>query len=945
MQKNRGHLESMDAGEEAKQNESWEHERERIVPVYSFPRSSFLSVEWKGCASSIMPIRQESMMNISRLKKPFDQKDRQLASATTEYIVYVSPKCGFRVIKQSSGDHQQLFKNTQDRIFNISLSTTATYGEPTNEQAVIAIGLSGIVYWAAIPSSEDSYFGNNEIEDEGLIFLPLSSSEADTSNGQTHTRAKRSSRHPDFFAIGRNNTAYVIYPGIAAGSTAYFIDAGRRVVDTERFADELGLKITTDRSMKDFVFSEDDTAFATLERTGKVSYWDTTCALEKFNPVPELEAILVSPPHPTDGKVSPSSIMFIDKLEPYERSCAQRFMLVGFNQNHVLQLWDIALGKLVQELKLPQTDSKDPICSIAYYPASSIIVVGHPRKNVFYFIQVSVPRYDLGTMSQSEFLKLVQMRDPRVASPNTTAYMRSLRELSFESKGDIRSVELLPISRTADEEDRVSEDHPLFDLYVMHSGGVTALTINKADLGWNYKNQVIESVKAEEEGLIETSRLTPPPASSVAQSPGQPERTTNGSVSNTEKSQSTRSKKRRSSQANRAAEPNNKPRKETEEPPSNKKSDGHYNSESFSTPHFEDIQEQQPSQEATATRHASTTEFSAQDHASPCAPSKERPSPITALNFGVPSQLLNKEAQNIERVFAEEVAKSISGNLSEGEKQSLVSKLLAKPAVDTLAQDLEQTVSKSIRNDILPNVTSTISNVIGENMKKSHDSAASSSVINDAVTSSLRDPHFCDALSTRLSSSLSETIGNEISRSLEGSFLPGLQDVLTSFMDKANNINEQRSVAQMKVLEAHREADNAKIDQLTELVRSMGVVVSDVAQGQKNIYDKMKAQDVASIPIPQPIPFTPAPSKHEKETKPEAPPQTLPSKTDTSQGRRRRQPPAVAVPTKDTRHEISQLMEEKKYEKAISLVRIVPMQSCRRLSIILTSLIVVAGNT
>lgn len=922
MQRNRGNLANFDANEELKQDDSWEHEKERIVPTYSFPRMSFLSVEWKGCTNTIMPIREDSMMNISRLKKVFDQKDRILASASTECIVYVSPKCGFRVIEQSSGKHQQMFKNTQDRIFNISLSTTATYGEPTSDQAVLAIGLSGTIYWAAIPASENNDFGSIEIEDEGLIFLPLSSAETDTSTSQSHTRAKPSSQHPEFFAVGRNNVAYVVFPRLAANSAAYLIDEARRVVDTERFAGERGLKITTDRAIKDFAFSEDDTAFATLERTGKISYWDTTCAVDKSGIIPELKAIFAFAPHSGDGKVSPSSIMFLDKLEPYQRSCAQRFLLVGFNQNHVLQLWDIALGKLVQELKLPQDDPKDPICSVAYYPVLGIIVVGHPTKNVFYFVQVSVPRYDLGMMSQSEFLNLVNMGDPKITTPNTTAYMRSLRELSFGTKGVIRSLELLPLSKTATEEDRASEDHDLFDLYVMHSSGVTALTISRADLGWNYKNQPIETVKSDEEGLIETSKILPPPASSASRSPSvQAERPVNGASSNTEKS-STRSKKRNSNQTNRAAESVNNPKQDKEESPSHKKSDDSFNTKRSATLSSSEAREQQPPPQVPSSKHAPAPVFNAQNHANSAASSKERRSPITTFNFGVPSQLLNKETQNIERAFAEEVAKSISGSLGEGEKQDLISKLLAKPAVDSLAQDLERTVSNSIKNELLPNVTSTVKSVIGENVKKSLDSAAFSSVVNKAVASSLRDSNFSDALSNRISSSLSKTIENEIFRTLKGSFLPGLQEVLTTFMEKAEIANEQRSAAQMKVYEAHRKADNDKIDKLTELVRSMGVVVSDVAQGQKDISDKIKAQDVASIPIPQPISFAPTPPKHGPKAKPEAPAQAMPPKPDSSQGRRRKPSPTPAAPSKDTQKEISELLKGKKYEDAISMVRI-----------------------
>src|ERR1700761_1435740 len=94
-----------------------------------------------------------------------------------------------------------------------------------------------------------------------------------------------------------------------------------------------------------------------------------------------------------DEKPSVSSIMFLDKERPTLKGVALRYMLIGFKQNHVLQLWDLGLGKAVQEVRLPHDKDSDGICSIAYHPRSGIIAVGHPTRNCVFFIHLSAPKY------------------------------------------------------------------------------------------------------------------------------------------------------------------------------------------------------------------------------------------------------------------------------------------------------------------------------------------------------------------------------------------------------------------------------------------------------------------------------------------------------------------------------------------------------------------------
>ncbi|EER37303.1 conserved hypothetical protein [Histoplasma capsulatum H143] len=389
--------------------DSWESETGRVIPVYNFPLKPFMSITWKGNTENIFSLRSDGIMDIARLKKDFDQLDRSLTSATSDYIVYALAKNGgMRIVRQDDGQDRQVFRSTNDRVFNVSLSTTAPGSSTAKEQVVMGIGVSGAVYWATISKADNNLFEKDALERDSLIFPPFPSSDENTSGGQLKTRARRSSRHPEFFAIGRGKFIHIVWPHFAI-SPKYGVTKTHREVDTEKFFKEKSVKIATGKAGKDFTFSDDDTVIVSLDKTGRMRFWDirdvadfphaNTSKLPADIRVPLLTLVTGSPTE----KSWPTSVLFIDKLRPYTKASALRYVLVGLKQNHTLQLWDIGLGKAVQELKFPHDNESDAICSVAYHPGSGIIVVGHPTRNSIYFVHLSAPRYSLPLMSQATF--------------------------------------------------------------------------------------------------------------------------------------------------------------------------------------------------------------------------------------------------------------------------------------------------------------------------------------------------------------------------------------------------------------------------------------------------------------------------------------------------------------------------------------------------------------
>ena len=490
------------------------NEAERVVPVYQFPMKPFVSIDIKQKELPGITFQEASMTNIARLKKEFDQMDRTLATATNDFIVYGSPRSGgLKVIRQDDGLAQHIFPETHDRIFNVTISTASPSSRLHGAQNLIATGLSGTVYWATILKPGEELSGH-EMEEHGLIFPPSPAYSDNSSGGQLKTRAKKSSRNPDFFAIGRGKSIHIVFPAHARKSK--FL-SNRSVIDTEKYFKDRSLKISTGKAGKDFTFSEDDTTILTLDKTGRLRFWDIRDMVDIDNPYPptstpvEVKApILTFVTARSNEKSWPTSVLLVDKPRPYTKGIALRYVVVGMKQNHTLQLWDLCLGKAVQEVNFPQEKESDAICSVSYHPASGIVVVGHPTRNSIYLIHLSAPKYNLPPISQAKFVQRLANKDSSLPKPEATAILSGLREYSFSNIGQLRSVELVS---TPPEPMRVledAEDAVLFELYIMHSKGVTCVAIKKADLGWSKDSKVIHPVDAQEDGVIVVKDLKEP---------------------------------------------------------------------------------------------------------------------------------------------------------------------------------------------------------------------------------------------------------------------------------------------------------------------------------------------------------------------------------------------------------------------------------------------------
>ncbi|KAG5980686.1 hypothetical protein E4U55_003768 [Claviceps digitariae] len=510
-----------DSWESADQEEIVVLEEKEAPPVrvYNFPMKPWISISLLEESNEVRPeFRDESIMDIARLKKEFDQIDRNLYTASQTYMTYgMSKQGGLRVIRQDDGKDAKVFTDTKDRIFNVAMSVTPLDHESVHREAIIGTGISGTVYWVQIKDGEKDHIEDPHLEQYGFALPPISSHDGDAPGGVLKTRARASTTHPEFFAVGRGKSINFIWPSYILQNKLF--KAGHdRVVDTEALLKQNSLKINTGKAGKDFTFSQDDTVVVSLDKSGRVKFWDvrdltaTKDDCDPRFPLPAHTSLEVKEPlltlatTPEGEKAWPTSVLLLDKQRPYQKRAALRYMVVGMKQNHTLQLWDLALGKPVQEFNLPHSKESDAVCSVMYHPPSGMIVIGHPTRNSVYFAHLSAPKYNLKNVSQADYIQRIIAQDSSIPQPDSTAVISGVREYSFANRGVLRSLDILCNPAMVQDHDEPT----LFELYAMHSKGVACVLVKQCELGWSKDNKVLDAVDAVSEGLVTIAKLKAP---------------------------------------------------------------------------------------------------------------------------------------------------------------------------------------------------------------------------------------------------------------------------------------------------------------------------------------------------------------------------------------------------------------------------------------------------
>ncbi|KIV92876.1 hypothetical protein PV10_04140 [Exophiala mesophila] len=881
--------EDADDGDDSPEAES------RVVPVYNFPIKPFVSITL-NLEPSTISIRDDGVMEISRLKKEFDQLDRSLAAATTKYITYALVKNGgMRIIRQDDGSDRQVFKNSHDRIFNVALCSTAPLETPTDPHAtdhgILGTGVSGAVYYATINKDGNDLFEKNNLDSQSLIFPPYPPADENTAGGVLKTRAKRSSRHPEFFAIGRGKAIHLIWPATAM-SPRYGITQDNRRVDVDTFFQERSLQISTGKAGKDFSFSEDDSLIVSLDKTGRLRFWDIRKLIEEADAggraalTVDMPLLSLSTASPSE-KSWPTSVHFVDKVRPYIRGGPLRYVLVGLRQNHTLQLWDIALGKAVQEINFPHENETDGICSVNYHANSGIIVVGHPTRNSIFFIHLSAPRYTLsGALTQAAFVNRIAMKDPELPQPESTACMSGIRELSFAGRGQLRSVELLPVHRSTEAQKAVDVDAPLFELYVVHSKGVTCINIIKEDLGLSADSKVIHGIDANKEGLISLKELR---LGSVIEEPPRPK----SPVSDAQLQAPAKSTKKKSKKAAVAAtvEAPFTEEETTKDAPSQSATNGAPPAP-ISAPEpvngdVPPVKESKKSKKkaAAAAAAALASEKPTSRNASPSknaqppsafdaatakdastsangehaiAPPVSAPSAATesalkseAVSVGISGDWLDKELKKIERGVSAEFRKEL-GTLytniqndrlvqdsSSAARQEAILRLVSSTLTTNVEKSLSRILASQMQQVVVPAITGltvqAVTTSVGDAVTKSMHSALPrelSSQLQAAVSSALQSPQVTRNLIDTVSQKVSKQTEHQLVGLVQKEIMPSFRTLAVEAAEKAALDVEARLRNEIQRFEHEKQQDTVRLEKLSQVMQSMAQTLQQLSDTQ-----------------------------------------------------------------------------------------------------------------
>ncbi|KAI9742426.1 MAG: hypothetical protein M1818_003960 [Claussenomyces sp. TS43310] len=855
-----------------------------VVKVYNFPMKPWISITaHPGEDQQLAVFRDESVMDIARLKKDFDQIDRTLATASPNFIAYGMSKFGgVRLIRQDDGKDEKLFDQTGDRIFHVTMSTAPD----SPVEAVIAIGISGTVYWAEIRGSEGEQFIDGDLHEHGFALPPIQSPGEETSGGVLKTRARKSTGHPEFFAVGRGKSIHIIWPFVIM-QQAYLKDGKDRIVDTPKYLQHRSLKINTGKAGKDFIFSEDDTTIVSLDKAGRVKFWDVSTLTdtersdnlrfptpEQIQPVEIKEPIMTLYTTPENQKAWPTSLLFIDKLRPYQKGGALRYLIVGLKQNHTLQLWDLGLGKPVQEINLPHEKESDAVCSISYHALTGILAVGHPTRNSIFFIHMSAPKYNLPKgCTQADFMKRLSKKDASLPKPEATAVMSGIREYSFSSKGQLRSLDILQTPISAANPD----DPVLFELYAMHSKGITTFSIKAEDMGWNKDNRVIEPMQAVQDGFITIEPLKPLPQTDLSSEKPAASKATasrdvilkdsgrkSGAVGHVGNAGSFESP------AQTASTPKSSTKVEASPPTTT-------NGGTDSMPSSNERPEKKKRRNRVAAAAQASTEAapSPPQNAAPAVnlASTAVPTPVES-NFSTSNGNATKEAvtdfsgvqnlsqgavelmaKDLEKSFRFELDRAFTRTLDrfsiETRKQADQAVLRQQEVIRLISSSLENNVQKSldsiistnIEKAVLPAISAVTAKAVNDQLGSRLNSLVRSTI--QSTVSSVVPKELSNILPDIVSRTLhkaevlhlmADSLANSVAFKVEAEFAEILQNSITpSFLkltQKAVAEVDRESQQHIAALQRQSKADSYKIDQLSALVTGLGEAISAMATSQ-----------------------------------------------------------------------------------------------------------------
>jgi hypothetical protein len=813
--------------------ETWEAAAEAevgeqlMLKIFNLPMKPFISIDILKLEDSPQIIPAASILHCVRSRKEFDQVDRNLTAFTSKYIIYATKDKGFRVVDHETAKWKLLFPQSDERIFNITLSMSKTASTSTDQQncAVLATGVKGTVFWTKF-----ARFDQGSVDDgPGFILPAIESGEEHTSNSQLKTRVRASSRNPEFFAYGRGKFIHIIRPLLA--SKEPFTNQRTEILDTQKYLACDNLKICTGKAAKDFTFSSDDTVIASLDKAGKLKFWDVRPLTERpadetgahhevRTPIIAFNACIKS------EKAWPTSVMFIDKEKPMNNGLALRYMFVGMKQNHTLQLWDLGLGQQVQEINFPHNDESDAICSLAFNTKLSILVVGHPTRNSIYLLHVSPPKYGLQPMSQARYMTMLATKDKALPSLASTVIVSSIREYSLNNIGILRSLDLMMDSPLTD--DGATDKDYIMTIICYHSKGIFEFTVTRELVGWSKEGKPLNSTDAIEGENIKTKSLVQPSQDDAVSTNGESV-SANGTTSKSE--DTSKSSAESTSVAQASPEKKRERRKKATDAASSSKVPSKVGT-SLETPETPRQQSDVVQTNATLANYSlsGTGEANIMGLEKRIVSSFDRivSERVTLLQNRIEDDRRASEAAAAAK--EDTLIKHISQALPQNVEKTLKA-VVAKSFSETL-----DSIKESVTNTVDRSVTTAFANAIKSALPREIEKMA------PAITHKLsQDQSLIRSLSAGVAKEVTGTVSRDFQKVLQ-EIVPAIEvATLKSAMQVVTSL-DQRVIAQMQVYETRRLTDAAKIDDLNAHVNNLNAALRELVEQQAKFKSEVMSQ-------------------------------------------------------------------------------------------------------
>jgi hypothetical protein len=842
------------------------------VRVYNFPMRPFITIDIKQLEETTRVIAPESFQDIARMTKPFDQIDRNLVSGSVNFMVYPLKTGGLRVIKQEDGSHKQVFSSFKERLFNVGLCHSKKGVGMDETEAVLATGIDGTVFWAPLANfPRDESFGHTE-EERGFIFPPVPTNDENTSGGQLKTRVKPSSRTPEFFGYGRGKNIFIIFPAVAR--TSEFSDPQSRICDSDKYLKKYQLKVSTGKAGKDFIFSADDTTIVSLDKSGRLKFWDirplTQDALK--DKLPPTSPIEVKTPLMTlttclpSEKSWPTSVMLLDKEKPMNKGIACRYVIIGMKQNHTLQIWDLSLGKPVEEINFPHDQESDAICSIAYHPRTGILAVGHPTRNSVYLLHVSAPQYNLSPMSQAKFIAALVNKDKSLPAPQSTIIISGIREFSLGNKGTIRSLDMLH-----EPGPQFGDDAPMFVLYIMHSKGISEMRVTREHLGWSEAGKILNPINAQKAGAIVVGDIRPLPApvagdtaSVTSESPAPTVVTSvSKSLKDEKKVESTSSRDRKvavEQPSKLETAPANGEKSEKKKRKEKKASESASQTTSTAaSPFVQPVEPVSRSSElhrakspSPSLRKSKVIDTQSSDSGVPSwaarllesvTPSNNTSSAITSDTAGFET-LLNKEFENLYRKIDENRRIQEATGAA---KQEAVLRLVSSTLAENVEGALNRSVGDGLNKITLGPMKDIITSTIDRNLSSAFSQALKvgvprelEKILPNVIGGVFKDQNTTRVISDLVAGNVAQQVDLHLTAIIRDTVAPTFAQLAVSSANKMAADVEHRFAEQLRKAELQHQRDDAKIDHLLQSVSSLQELVHAMADSQVQFQNETK---------------------------------------------------------------------------------------------------------